>query len=84
MKTLARLGMLIVILGAIVYPVHLDGVPNLFVGGVPNLFPGGLPNLFPAGTPRPSSDTALGPTSSPTGGATNPTQAPTAGSSRWR
>lgn len=62
MKTLARLGMLIAVLGAIVYPVRLDDVPN----------------LFPAGTPTPSSDTAVGPTSSPTGGETTLTQSPTA------
>lgn len=62
MKTLARLGMLIAVLGAIVYPVRLDGVPN----------------LFPAGTPTPTSDTAVGPTPSPTGGETTLTQSPTA------
>ncbi len=62
MKTLARLGMLIVVLGAIVYPLRLDDVPN----------------LFPAGTPTPSGDTAVGPTPSPTGGETTLTQSPTA------
>ena len=69
MKTLARLGMLIVVLGAIVYPVRLDGIPNLF--------PGSLPNLFPTGTPTPTGDTAVRPTPSPTGGETILTQSPT-------
>ncbi len=69
MKTFARLGLLIAVLGAIVYPVRLDGIPNLF--------PGGLANLFPAGTPTPTGDTAVGPTPSPTGGETIFTQSPT-------
>ncbi|MEO8469845.1 MAG: alkaline phosphatase family protein [Chloroflexota bacterium] len=69
MKTFARLGMLIAVLGAIVYPVRLDGIPNLF--------PGGLPNLIPAGTATPTGDSAVGPTPSATGGETIFTQAPT-------
>ena len=50
MRTIRRLGMMIVILGAIVYPVRLDRAPS----------------LLPGSTPTPSSDTATGPTASPT------------------
>ncbi len=50
MRTIRRLGMMIVILGAIVDPVRLDRAPN----------------LPPDGSPTPTTDTAAGPTSSPT------------------
>lgn len=60
MRRLRRLGLTIMILGAIVYPIRLDRGPN----------------LQPGGSPAPSNDTAAGPTATPTALGATPEASP--------